>query len=110
MPVVTIGVESDGLTIPVAAGDEVIVRLPENPTTGVRWDFGRAEGPIERLYDTYEQPTGGGIGAATVRVFTLHALRPGRAELNLRRWQEWEGESSVDATFSVILDVRAVSH
>ncbi|MEJ2455841.1 MAG: protease inhibitor I42 family protein [Candidatus Thiodiazotropha sp.] len=105
MPAVTLGIESDGLALPVVAGDEIIIRLPESPTTGVRWDLWQPEGPVELIDDRYEQPSSGGIGASAVRVFTFHALRPGKAKLNLKRWQSWEGEASVDATFSVVLEI-----
>jgi predicted secreted protein len=36
----------DGRTVATRTGDEIVVRLAENATTGYRWEVERADGPI----------------------------------------------------------------
>lgn len=106
MAVITIGVDDDGREVRATANDSIVLRLPENPTTGVRWDLDRLEGPAQLVGDAYEQQTGGGMGAAAVRVLTLQPRGPGQIRLQLKRWQEWEGASSIDATYSCTVRVE----
>ena len=95
----------DGQEVQVTRGDIVVLRLPENPTTGVRWSFEQMDGPVRLAGDDYEQVAGGGIGAQAIRKLSLQFLSAGRVRLRLKRWQEWGGESTVDATFQCIIDV-----
>jgi inhibitor of cysteine peptidase len=106
VPLVTLGLDNDGQEVRVTANDSVVLRLPENPTTGVRWAFDRLEGPLQVVSDRYEQPAGGGIGASAIRVLTLQPRGRGRAELSVKRWQEWEGPSSIDAAFHCVVRIE----
>jgi len=85
--------------------DVIVLKLPENPTTGVRWGFEQVNGPIKQVGDEYESPAGSAIGAMSTRVLTFKPLAPGIARLQLKRWQEWEGEASVDAKFSCEINI-----
>jgi Predicted secreted protein len=38
---------NNGESIEVHPGDEIILHLPENPTTGYRWHIERADGMVE---------------------------------------------------------------
>lgn len=100
MAVIVIGVTEDGRESSASVNDTIVLRLPENPTTGVRWDFDQLEGPVRLIGDEYEPSTGAGIGAAAIRVLTLQPQDTGRIRIKLKRWQNWEGESTIDATFS----------
>ena len=96
----------DGGVVHATVDDTVVIRLPENPTTGVRWDVERMEGPAQLVGDDYELAASGGIGAASIRVLTLQPRGRGQLQLNLKRWQQWEGESSIDATFSCTVQIE----
>ena len=92
-------------------GDEVVLLLPENPTTGYRWQIDRSEGAIELIGDGYqaaEQPEPGAqilFGRGSVREFRFRVGDRGAAHLALRHWQEWEGERSIVATFATDVTV-----
>ncbi len=103
---VTLGLNDKGREIRISADDSVLLKLPENPTTGVRWSLEKTDGAIEVVADRYEQPSGAGIGAAATRVFTLKRQGRGRAEIKARRWRDWEGPASIDATFDCVLRVE----
>ena len=92
----------DGRTVPVKIGDRVVVTLPENATTGVRWVVPKTD-DFKVLADD-NRVGGGGIGAAGVRVLTFSPTRPGKLSLRMLRRQEWESEATADASFEVKLD------
>lgn len=98
--------EQDGQQLQVKTGDTLVLELPEIPTSGVRWSFDLMEDPIILLSDEYEQTKSNGIGGTSLRKFTLQAKSPGQAKLRLRRWQEWEGDSTIDARFACEIDIK----
>ena len=72
----------------VSLGDDVVVQLPENATTGYRWDVDRIEGGLEVTssdYRTGDRPVLPGAGGT--RVLRVHptAIGEGRLELLLKR-------------------------
>lgn len=106
---VTLGPEDNGREVWVLVGDIMALRLPENPTTGVRWMIDEESTSFEVTADGYQPADTGnenewrepGIGAAATRVLTFTMREPGRVELRLRRLQVWEGDSTTDATFAI---------
>jgi inhibitor of cysteine peptidase len=95
-------------TIHVQQGDGIVIVLPENPTTGYRWALDGRPGPAIRLdAGTYMQGEGGGVGSAGSRVFHVTVATAGSSEISLKRWREWEGETSVVERFSVTIVVDA---
>jgi inhibitor of cysteine peptidase len=86
----------------VRVGDEITVVLPENPTTGYRWQVEIDPGALRQADDHNEGATTP-RGAPGVRVMTFQALRPGHALLRLVKRRAWETRSSDE--FQVHLDV-----
>lgn len=93
-----------GRTVPVAVSDRVVLSLPENPTTGVRWIIPESDA-VDLLADD-NLPGGAGIGAAGLRVLTLRLKRPGKILLRLLRHRAWERADTADESFEVEFDVR----
>ena len=77
------------------------MRLPENPTTGMRWVLD-SQAWIEVIDDRNDTPQDPAVGAASDRVFRLRILR-GDVELRLHRGQAWEPAAPPDATFALHL-------
>ncbi len=88
----------DGRTVNVGAGAEIIVRLDENPTTGLRWSIDHSSG-VELVADRFEP--GGAIGAAGQRALTLRMLAVSTAELSLKLCRPWEADKSAQDAFRV---------
>ena len=105
MSTVTLSNADHGRSIPVQTGDETVVRLPENPTTGYRWFVERIDGPITLESDSYTASPPVAIGSGGMRELRFRATAPGAARLELKHWQEWEGDSSVTERFAVDIDV-----
>lgn len=80
------------------------VRLDENPSTGYRWNVETAEG-LEIVGDSFER-TGDLIGAGGVRIFQFRPLKAGSHRLGIRKWRDWEGESSIINRFNVTIVVK----
>ncbi len=90
-----------GREVPVHAGQEIELRLPENPTTGMRWAFDKHPG-VEILEDRNDVNGLASPGAGGQRVFRLRVLgAEGRVEMT--RSQAWEPDAEPDATFELKL-------
>jgi inhibitor of cysteine peptidase len=100
MEAVTITEADAGRTVSVTPGQHLVLRLPENPTTGYRWSVPAG---VSVVSDTYEAG-GTQAGAGGQRVLTLVAPQAAmQAELRLQRPRGGD----VAQTFSVTLAPRA---
>jgi predicted secreted protein len=97
-----LGVDDRGREVSVHAGDRIVLRLPENPTTGYRW-AGEIPGFLRVARDENEH--GVAPGSAGYRVMELVATGPGRAELALACARAWAPESPNVERFSVTVEV-----
>ncbi len=76
--------------IHVSAGDEVVVRTPENATTGYLWSVQRVDGVLEVIGEDHQffgQPLPGSGGQQVVRV---RAAAAGEGLLQLVLKRPWE--------------------
>jgi inhibitor of cysteine peptidase len=90
----TIEVDDSGIgrTHELRVGDELVLRLPENPTTGFRWQVEPSgESALLSLEDRF-QPGGTSPvpGAGGHHIFRFAASRPGTVHLALAHRQAWE--------------------
>lgn len=92
-----------GRKVAVRVGDRVVLQLPENPTTGVRWLLD--DNDAVEIVDDSNVAGGPGIGADGLRQLTLRPRRPGPVSLKLLRRQAWESEATADARFQLELEV-----
>lgn len=90
MEVIELGAADDGRSVELRPGQVVVLRLPENPTTGYRWE---APAGLALLADSFE-PGGAAAGAAGLRVLRFEA-GAGSYRFDLRRpWGGGEPERS----------------
>ncbi len=83
--------EQDGETVLLHRGDEVLLSLPENPTTGYRWAF-VTEG-VDLAEDTYVGQAKGATGAGGMRRVRLVVTTVGAASVSATLKRSWEGPS-----------------
>jgi inhibitor of cysteine peptidase len=103
-----LGPEHDGRRLTVHGGDAVRLRLPENPTTGYRWQWLDLDPRLAAtLEDEFQPPAAAAPGAGGVRIFRLRAVTAGSHRLALRCVRMWQAEGDPAATFEVVLDVIA---
>lgn len=97
-----------GQLVALQPGDELVVQLSENPSTGYAWTLepGVTSGltPEGAKFRASDAVAGGG----GVREFRFLATEPGVTDLRLKLWREWEGDRSVARRFhaKVTVDTR----
>ncbi len=100
----TLSLADDGTTVELRPGETLAIRLPENAATGYAWAAEPVDaGKVELLPAEAEAGGAKAIGSGGETLFRLRARKPGRTELRLRHWREWEGEPSIRGTFRLNL-------
>ena len=109
MSTVSLGAVDHGRTVETGVGDVIVVRLPENPTTGYRWSLEPVdESLLEKEEDAFVPESGAAMGSAGTRRFQLRAKSAGTTPISAKHWREWSGEGSVTERFSVQVRSTAV--
>ena len=75
----------------VAVGEELVVRLEENRTTGFRWQLADLPDGVALVDDGYEAPAPGRPGQGGVRRIRVRVTRPGTHRLCAELRRSWEG-------------------
>jgi predicted secreted protein len=88
----------DGEVVTVAPGGVLEIALPENATTGYRWELDPLPAGAEMVADRVEAPATTAAGAAGLRVFAVRPGHGGTVSARLRR--SWEAAEPL-RTFSV---------
>jgi inhibitor of cysteine peptidase len=88
-------------------GDIIVIRLPENPTTGYRWDITTSDG-LRILDDSYiyPDPSGRMTGAGGWRRVTLMPEALGTESFSAVHKRSWEDETGNEQHFSLQFEVR----
>jgi inhibitor of cysteine peptidase len=89
---------SDGTAVTVARGDILEVALPQNASTGYRWELHPSAG-LKVIDDRLEPPSSGRAGAGGQRVFVLRVDEPGVVRARLRR--SWEPPEAAAETYTI---------
>lgn len=115
----TIGLQAsdDGRRVAARVGDEVVVTLEENATTGYRWVAtgagevltvvadGYATSPSEPVPEPGATPAEPVVGQGGNREFRFAATSRGTVALVLTLKHEWEDDSTGIARWTVSVDV-----
>ncbi|HEY1951077.1 MAG TPA: protease inhibitor I42 family protein [Bryobacteraceae bacterium] len=84
----------DGRKIELHVGETLLVKLPENASTGYRWLIPpESARKLEKILSEEEQPVPGPgnlIGRLGLRNFYFQVLKPGKVELELYYQRPWE--------------------
>jgi inhibitor of cysteine peptidase len=78
--------------VTVSVGDDVVIRLPENATTGYVWTVHAVGDGLELVEDTMVPPGVVAPGADGERLVRVRATAPTRADVVLRLARPWEAE------------------
>ena len=94
-----------GVSRVAAVGQDVTVRLGENPTTGYRWALTAEPAEAVEVSGSEYAPGGSAPGAAGEREFHLGLKGAGTVRLHLKLWREWQGDGSVVERREFLLQV-----
>ena len=97
-----------GGTFEAQPGDEIVIRLQENITTGYQWEIAEIDPSVVELVDTeyLEAPTPGAIGYGGTRTFRFRAAARGHARIQLRLRRSWEATDAAIERFEVSVHVQ----
>jgi inhibitor of cysteine peptidase len=103
---VTVSADQSGTSVALASGQDLVVRLPSNPTTGYRWIYVEPKDAVLRVDgpSTYEaQSAGGAAGAGGTEIWKLAPLKPGQQQLRFEYRRPWEQDVAPSrvATYTV---------
>jgi inhibitor of cysteine peptidase len=90
-------------------GQNLILSLPSNPTTGYRWAVQDSAGGVLKALgpEVYRNPEDAGIvGAAGVSTWRFHAFTSGTGRLRLTYQQPWAPEVPPVETFDCAIAVN----
>ena len=103
----TLNSSDHGKTVEVTLEESIMIRLPENPTTGYRWTVDSITQSHLTLDEGHFVPAAGsGVGAGGHREMVVHAKQEGVGEVRLKLGRPWENESAVSDRFEVRVVVR----
>jgi predicted secreted protein len=106
VPELRLGTGDAGRTVEVAAGDRLVVRLPEVAGTGYTWTVEGLPPGARVLEERYDHQPEGAIGGAAEHVFVLSAPEaPG--EVRLRHARPWKGAQGELERFAVTVVPRS---
>ena len=95
-----------GKAFGVTLGSSIVIKLPENPSTGFRWKVIETNNEILRLIDSnFSLASDSGVGGGGTRTFILRTLKEGPTKFGLKLLQEWEPQSFVDS-FEIMIHVK----
>lgn len=98
-----------GRVIEVALTSRLLVRLPESPSTGYRWELEPPVGDVLKLEaDTYQPATSSVPGAGGIRVLEFDTGSDGIVLIRLRLRRPWETGDAL-RVFEVNVRVRTGS-
>jgi predicted secreted protein len=99
-----IGAAASGTTVRLATGNEAQLALPETRTAGFSWRIVSGESPVCSVEDAGFAPASG-VGGTGVHRWTLRALQPGTAALEMIYGRSWETAGEAKQRFSVTISV-----
>lgn len=87
-------------------GDEIVIHLKGNRTTGYSWAIEEVDDNVLGLVNDVYIPDKPAItGSGGVWTVTFKAVSVGASPVRLKYWRPWEGESSVVERFEVTVRV-----
>jgi inhibitor of cysteine peptidase len=99
-----ITIDQNGGEAELGLGATCMIQLPENPTTGYRWQVHSAGAPVVAIEADDFEVGSQRVGAPGLRRWTVRAAQPGTAVIELRNRRSWETEAM--STFRITLQVR----
>jgi inhibitor of cysteine peptidase len=97
-----------GRTVQAAVGDTIVVRLPENPSTGYAWTATPSDG-LEPLADDFVAPSSSPalVGAPGTRVLKYEVTASGTQSVEASYQRSWEAGTVEPAQeFALTIDVE----
>jgi len=96
---------NNGGSIELHVGNRVVIRLPENPSTGYHWAIESVDVSLAEIKEGEFIPASQMAGAGGEAQWLLKAKAPGMTAVKLKRWRPWEGERSIVERYQITLQI-----
>ena len=101
--------QDDGSSHTLPIGEEVRVRLPENPTTGYRWQFSHSGAGLLELredpFGRHPDEQAGAPGAGGMRTVRFVGKTKGRVRVEARLGRSWEPATTASKTIVYSIEI-----
>jgi inhibitor of cysteine peptidase len=103
---VTLTGEDNASSVSVPLGEEIVIRIDSNITTGYEWEVAEVNQTVlTYLGSEYEAPDTSLVGAGGTQVLRFEAAAPGESTIALKYWRPFEGDSSIVDEYVVTVTV-----
>ena len=97
----------NGKTVDIPIGDTIEIRLPENASTGFRWNVtSRCESILAMTSDRREPPASSARGAPGQHQWQLQATAAGECDFELAYQRPWDGDVPPGRSFKLHVRVK----
>jgi inhibitor of cysteine peptidase len=98
---------ASGSEIELSAGDQLVVTLDSNPSTGYVWEIQAVDAAVLQPVGEWEySSTSDLMGAGGKETRRFIALTPGKTSLQMEYHRPWERDASPARTFEVAVTVK----
>ena len=97
---------SNGQTVQTVLGQELEIRLQENPTAGFRWQIVQTGEPVCTISSHCFDPGRKASGQSGVHSWKLKVIAEGTTAIKLVYRRSWESDTSGSRTFALFLKVQ----
>ena len=98
--------EDNNNKIKLEVGEELELNLPENPSTGYRWEIQEADDQRLHLQKTeFQVEPGKAIGSEGLRSWIFKAMQAGEVTLRVNHWRPWLKEKSLLESFEIYVEI-----
>jgi len=95
-----------GKLISIKKNDDLVITLPENPTTGYRWAVQLSGDILQIKEPPVYLSVGEAVGSGGTRMFSFAANGAGDSELTFKLHRPWERESSSSSDMKLRIHVE----
>jgi predicted secreted protein len=107
MPDILITQQDQGGTFEAYEGDEIVIRLEENLTTGYQWEMEAIDSPVLELLDSeYSSDPEILMGSGGTRTLRFRAKSSGSQQVRLSLRRSWDPEDVAVERFDVNIGVK----
>jgi len=108
---VNVDASYNGSDVMLVVGDQLIVTLDSNSTTGYSWNLSAISDTsvVTKVNDVYATPTPTNpplMGQGGQEVWTFEALKAGTANISMKYIRPWETTAEPAANFSITVNVK----
>jgi inhibitor of cysteine peptidase len=99
--------ENSGQSIDINTGQQLVISLEGNPTTGYTWEVGSMdEAVLKQIGEPEFKSSSGALGAGGVMILQFQAISEGDTALTLVYHRPWEQGIAPEKTFEVNVVVK----